>query len=190
MALFVKKFQNFTKNKIQNPIFFKTKKGNDKNKFESKRRGEKKNGKNHVQRVQCYECKGYRHIAQECLNKNKKEKVFTITTWDDMSESKDSDDEEGESGGDDINFITFVASVNFHGSVSKCDGENFQKSSSFTESKLMLESELAKLKSKLNKSNVSFKKYSTSSRLLGNILASQRTTSDHIGIWYHGNAST
>ena len=56
---------------------FQTIKGIDKSKVESKKSGEKKNGKNHVQGVQCYGCKDYGQIAQE---KNKKKKVFTVTT--------------------------------------------------------------------------------------------------------------
>ena len=72
-------------------------------KFESS--GKKKNGKNHVQGIQCYECNIYGHIVQECPNKNKKNEAFTITPWDDTREFEDSHDEEGESGGDDGNFV-------------------------------------------------------------------------------------
>ena len=58
------------------------------------------------------------------------------------------------------------------------------------ESKSLLESKLAKLKSELDKSNVSFKKFSTGSRLLEDILGGQRIASDHTRLGYHGNAST
>ena len=41
-----------------------------------------------------------------------------------MIESKDSLDEEGESGGDDGHFVDFSVSIHSHGSVSKSGFEN------------------------------------------------------------------
>ncbi|GFS34061.1 hypothetical protein Acr_00g0032020 [Actinidia rufa] len=111
---------------------FDPEKGNDESKSESKKGGE--NGKNHVRVVQCYECKGYEHVAQECPNKNKKKKVFIVTTWDDVSKSEDSQDEEGDSGGDNKNFITLAVYVHSNGSVLKSNCENYQKSSNFMDS--------------------------------------------------------
>ena len=49
-------------------------------------------------------------------------------------ESKDSHDEEDESGGDYSNFIAFSSSVHTKGSVLKSNRENSQKSSNFTDS--------------------------------------------------------
>ena len=51
-----------------------------------------------------------------------------------MNEFEDARDEEDESSGDDKNFIAFATSVHSHGSVSKFDGENSQKCSSFADS--------------------------------------------------------
>ncbi|GFY95583.1 hypothetical protein Acr_10g0009680 [Actinidia rufa] len=135
MALVVKKYQMFYKKQKPKTNVFENKKGNDENKFESKRSGEKKNGKNHVQGVQYYKCEGYGHIAQECPHKNNnKKKVFLVTTLDDVSQSDDSHAEEGESDGDKENFISFVATIHSHCSMSKYDSENSQKSSSFMDS--------------------------------------------------------
>ena len=58
------------------------------------------------------------------------------------------------------------------------------------ESESMLESNLAKLKLELEKSNVSFKKFFTCCRLLEDILGGWRTTSDFTGLGYHGDALT
>ena len=54
----------------------------------------------------------------------------------------------------------------------------------------MLESEMAKLSSELDKANVLFKKFSIGPRLSEDILGGQRTASDHMGLGYHENAST
>ena len=40
-----------------------------------------------------------------------------------MSDSEDSHDEEGESGGDDENFIALTAPIHSRGNVSKSEGE-------------------------------------------------------------------
>ena len=62
--------------------------------------------KNYVQEFNAKNAKVMATLIQSALTKKRKSKIFTLITWDDMSESEDSHDEEGESGGDDGNFTT------------------------------------------------------------------------------------
>ncbi|XP_058217429.1 uncharacterized protein LOC131328504 [Rhododendron vialii] len=108
MALFVKKFGKFfKKNKTFGPN------SKDKNGRSSKGK-ERKESKSSG--LQCYECMGFGHIAQECANKQKN-KSYNVKTWD------DSDSNEEENCGGSSKVMALGASVHPHVSESKLGDE-------------------------------------------------------------------
>ncbi|KAI8529996.1 hypothetical protein RHMOL_Rhmol11G0019700 [Rhododendron molle] len=110
MALFVTKFGKFfKKNKTFGP---KDKNGGENIKVESSKSKERK-----LSGLQCYECMGYGHIAQECANKQRN-KVYNVKTWD------DSDSDEEANRGGNSNFIAFGASLHPHESEFNSENES------------------------------------------------------------------
>ncbi|KAG5548811.1 hypothetical protein RHGRI_014232 [Rhododendron griersonianum] len=96
MKAFFKQFKNSTKKK------------NDKGKGELSGKN-KREGKG----PQCFECYGFGHYAQECVNKMKK-KALVTKTWDD-SDSNESNEEQGADKNDKGNFLAFGVTLNSHG---------------------------------------------------------------------------
>ncbi|KAG5544174.1 hypothetical protein RHGRI_016804 [Rhododendron griersonianum] len=72
----------------------------------------KKEGKGPPEGPQCFECYGFGHYAQECVNKMKK-KALVTKTWDD-SDSDKSNEEQGVDENDKRNFLAFGVSLNSH----------------------------------------------------------------------------
>ena len=67
--------------------------------------------KNSSKWIQCYECQGYGHVANDREHKNSKKKALN-TTWEE--DTSDDNDENLESDKSDINkgkFIAFIAST-------------------------------------------------------------------------------
>ncbi|KAG5537452.1 hypothetical protein RHGRI_024771 [Rhododendron griersonianum] len=99
MKAFFKQFKNSTKKK------------NDKGKGEFSGKN-KREGKGPPEGPQCFECYGFGHYAQECVNKIKK-KALVTKTWDD-SDSDKSNEEQGVDENDKRNFLAFGVSLNSH----------------------------------------------------------------------------
>ncbi|KAG5556355.1 hypothetical protein RHGRI_006827 [Rhododendron griersonianum] len=92
-------------------------------KNESSSAKEKKGIKSTPAGPKCYECQGYGHVAHECINKLKKKTNFKANiTWDDDSESDNSEEEQV----DHTNFMAFGASLksNLSDHESSDDSEN------------------------------------------------------------------
>ncbi|KAG5565673.1 hypothetical protein RHGRI_001551 [Rhododendron griersonianum] len=92
-------------------------------KNESSSAKEKKGIKSTPAGPKCYECQGYGHVAHECINKLKKKTNFKANiTWDDDSESDNSEEEQV----DCTNFMAFGASLksNLSDHESSDDSEN------------------------------------------------------------------
>ncbi|KAG5526738.1 hypothetical protein RHGRI_032860 [Rhododendron griersonianum] len=92
-------------------------------KNESSSAKEKKGIKSTPAGPKCYECQGYGHVAHECINKLKKKTNFKANiTWDDDSESNNSEEEQV----DRTNFMAFGASLksNLSDHESSDDSEN------------------------------------------------------------------
>ncbi|KAG5542284.1 hypothetical protein RHGRI_021972 [Rhododendron griersonianum] len=100
MKAFFKQFKNSTKKK------------NDKGKGEFSEKN-KREGKGPPEGPQCFECYGFGHYAQECVNKMKK-KALVTKTWDD-SDSDESNEEQGADKNDKGNFLAFGVTLNSHG---------------------------------------------------------------------------
>ncbi|KAF5933585.1 hypothetical protein HYC85_029756 [Camellia sinensis] len=117
-AAFVKQFKkSFLKknpNLLESTHTHKSK-GKDKLKINSIAKKEKGKIQGNSERVQCYECQGFGHFAQECPTRLRKKKALAIT-WDDESESNidESDNEDqGEEG--HKQFIAFMAASETEG---------------------------------------------------------------------------
>jgi hypothetical protein len=93
MALFTKNFKRFFKKK-NNDSDNNGKKG--KGKFESFRNKDRKGVKGPPSGPKCYECHGYGHLAQDCANKKAKQKILSVTTWDDDTDSEKSNSDRDE----------------------------------------------------------------------------------------------
>ena len=118
MAVFVKQFKkSFLK---KNPNLLKSthshkSKGKDKLKINSIAKKEKGKIQGNSERLQCYECQGFGHFAQECPTRLKKKKALAIT-WDDESKS-DEDESDNEDQGEEGHkqFLTFMAASEAEG---------------------------------------------------------------------------
>ncbi|KAL6986439.1 hypothetical protein U1Q18_052640 [Sarracenia purpurea var. burkii] len=94
--------------KNQNKSNLKGKFAKDSGKGKNYTKIEKK--KSNVQNfsIQCFECQGFGHIAQDCANKKKKKEKVLSVTWDDDSSSAESESEQEGEGG---NYVAFTASA-------------------------------------------------------------------------------
>ncbi|KAG5526137.1 hypothetical protein RHGRI_032423 [Rhododendron griersonianum] len=105
MALFTKNFKRFFKKK-NNDSDNNDKKG--KGKFETSSNKDRKGVKGPPSGPKCYECHGYGHLAQDCANKKAKQKIFSVTTWDDDTNSEKSNSDRDEEN-NEKNFLAFTA---------------------------------------------------------------------------------
>ncbi|KAG5563235.1 hypothetical protein RHGRI_005851 [Rhododendron griersonianum] len=121
MDIFTKNFKQFFKKKVTDSDG--NKKFGNRGKNESSSAKEKKGIKSTPAGPKCYECQGYGHVAHECINKLKKKTNFKANiTWDDDSESDNSEEEQV----DRTNFMAFGASLksNLSDHESSDDSEN------------------------------------------------------------------
>ncbi|GMP23151.1 hypothetical protein CsSME_00000857 [Camellia sinensis var. sinensis] len=118
IAAFVKQFKkSFLKknpNLLESTHSHKSK-GKDKLKINSIAKKEKGKIQGNSERLQCYECQGFGHFAQECPTRLKKKKALAIT-WDDESESdEDESDNEGQGEEGHKQFLAFMAASEAEG---------------------------------------------------------------------------
>ncbi|KAG5565754.1 hypothetical protein RHGRI_001616 [Rhododendron griersonianum] len=121
MDIFTKNFKQLFKKKVTDSDG--NKKFGNRRKNESSSAKEKKGIKSTPAGPKCYECQGYGHVAHECINKLKKKTNFKANiTWDDDSESDNSEEEQV----DRTNFMAFGASLksNLSNHESSDDSEN------------------------------------------------------------------
>ncbi|KAG5514821.1 hypothetical protein RHGRI_036015 [Rhododendron griersonianum] len=123
-------------------------------KSESSSAKEKKGIKGPPLGPKCYECQGYGHLAHECVNKLKKKTNFKANiTWDDDSESDNSEEEQV----DHTNFMAFGASLQSnlsdHESLDDSENEGSDEEFSFDELKQSYNM-LFKESVKINESNL------------------------------------
>ena len=118
MDVFVKQFKKSFLKKNPN-ILESTHKSKGKDKFKINFITQKKKGKiqGNSERVQCYECQGFGHFAQECPTCLRKKKAFAIT-WDDKSESdKDESDNEAQGEEGHEKFLAFMVASETEGRI-------------------------------------------------------------------------
>ena len=102
-AAFVKQFKkSFLKKKpnLSESTHSHKSKGKDKLKINSIAKKEKGKIQGNSERVQCYECQGFGHFAQECPTRLRKKKALAINYDDESEFDKDVNDNEdqGEEG--------------------------------------------------------------------------------------------
>ncbi|KAG5524544.1 hypothetical protein RHGRI_031265 [Rhododendron griersonianum] len=105
MALFTKNFKRFFMKK-NNDSDNNDKKG--KGKFETSSNKDRKGVKGPPSGPKCYECHGYGHLAQDYANKKAKQKIFSVTTWDDDTDSEKSNSDRDEENNEKT-FLAFTA---------------------------------------------------------------------------------